>query len=272
MKRVIALCVVICVMASLSLRAENFDYGIGSAIENQENKLLYSEKDIEQLKDLIEKMQANKTIYTEKDVEQLASLGTTAIRALLVPTINLFGALQPVLQTLLTMPAMQNLIPVLINPFESMIYQLAAPAIRLATGREVINIDGATLYDMIQSGQELQLIDVRTPGEWEQIRVPGAINIPMQNVNAALQDGTIKPGIPIVYICQSGFRAFMTGLLTLTYDEFSNTPVYNLEGGTIGAWVEEGYPTEGELGTGDTVNPPGENEAYIPPGLIRGGC
>jgi len=153
---------------------------------------------------------------------------------------------------------MQTLIPIAINPFESMIYQLAAPAVRLATGRDVTNIDGATLYDMIQSGQELQLIDVRTPNEWEQLRVSGAINIPMQDVNRALQDGTIKPGIPIVYICQTGVRAYMTALLTLTYDEFSNTPVYNLEGGTV-AWAEAGLPTEGEQGTLSTEGGIGTN-------------
>jgi len=111
---------------------------------------------------------------------------------------------------------------------------------------------------MIQSGQKLQLIDVRTPNEWEQLRVSGAINIPMQDVNRALQDGTIKPGIPIVYICQTGVRAYMTALLTLTYDEFSNTPVYNLEGGTV-AWAEAGLPTEGEQGTLSTEGGIGTN-------------
>jgi len=206
MKRIIALCAAICVMASLSLRLKILITGLVQLLKIKKTSLLYSEKDIEQLKDLIERMQSIKTTYTEKDVEELARAGAPAIRAILVPIINLFGILESILQTTSTTPSAENQNSGGASPFGSIIYQLINPAIRLATGREVINIDGATLYDMIQSGQELQLIDVRTPAEWEQIRVPGAINIPMQNVNAALQDGTIKPGIPIVYICQSGLE------------------------------------------------------------------
>jgi len=141
MKRFIVLCVAIFVMASLSLRAENYDYGIGSATKNQKNKLIYSEQDIEQLKDLIERMQSIKTTYTEKDVEELARAGAPAIRAILVPIINLFGILESILQTTSTTPSAENQNSGGASPFGSIIYQLINPAIRLATGREVINID-----------------------------------------------------------------------------------------------------------------------------------
>lgn len=200
----------------------------------------------------------SKIVYTQKDVQQLANLGATAIRAVMLPLVNTMGAMQPILQMMLTMPLMQQMIPVAINPIESMVYNLAAPALQIATGRSPENIDGATLYDMINSGQPLQIIDVRTPGEWEQVRIPGAINIPMQNVEAAINSGKIKTDEPIVYICQSGARSYMVGVLTLTHSEFANTPVYNLEGGTIGAWVSKGFPTEGQMEEGESI--------------IRGGC
>jgi rhodanese-related sulfurtransferase len=37
----------------------------------------------------------------------------------------------------------------------------------------------------------------------------------------------------------------MVAILLLTYDEFANTHIYNLKGGTLG-WLDSGYPTEGE--------------------------
>lgn len=196
--------------------------------------------------------------YSQKDVQQLANLGATAIRAVMLPVVNTMGAMQPVLQMMLTMPLMQQMIPVAVNPIESMVYNLAAPALQIATGRAPENIDGAKLYDMINSGQPLQLIDVRTPGEYEQVRIPGAVNIPMQNVEAAINSGKIKADVPIVFICQSGARSYMVGVLTLTHDEFSNIPVLNLEGGTIGAWVSQGFPTEGQMEEGEQI--------------YRGGC
>jgi hypothetical protein len=51
------------------------------------------------------------------------------------------------------------------NSIQEMINELIVPALKLATGREVINIDAEKLYNMIQSGEKFQLIDVRTHAE-----------------------------------------------------------------------------------------------------------
>jgi rhodanese-related sulfurtransferase len=79
-----------------------------------------------------------------------------------------------------------------------------------------------------------QLVDVRSPSEFAAGHIPGAINIPMDQIESRLAD--LSRG-PIVLICQMGKRAQMTAdilgpcRLDLTV----------LEGGTA-AWTQEGLP------------------------------
>jgi len=147
------------------------------------------------------------------------------------------------------------MIPLAINPFESALYTVAGPMIKAAMGESPVNIDGYELQELINRNPDMQLIDVRTPAEYKQVRVPGATYVGLGNVNAGISDGSISKNKPLVFLCQSGFRAYMAGLLANTYG-YRN--VYNLEGGTIGAWVDKGLPTEGEMEEGEEI--------------IRGGC
>jgi len=82
---------------------------------------------------------------------------------------------------------------------------------------------------------EAQLVDVRTASEYAVGHVPGAINIPMEQIEARL--GDLHPGCPIVLICQSGVRARLTAALLEPY----RTDVTVLDGGTS-AWVGAGFP------------------------------
>lgn len=80
--------------------------------------------------------------------------------------------------------------------------------------------------------QNIQLVDVRSPGEFAAGHVPGAVNIPMDQIEARLPDLDKEK---VVLLCQSGRRASMTcDLLKGHHPE-----VMTLAGGT-NAWVEAG--------------------------------
>ena len=80
-----------------------------------------------------------------------------------------------------------------------------------------------------------QLIDVRSASEFASGHIPGAVNIPMDQIEARLDD--LRPAGPIVLICQAGKRARMTaGLL-----EPCQRQISVLEGGTS-AWISAGLP------------------------------
>jgi rhodanese-related sulfurtransferase len=82
---------------------------------------------------------------------------------------------------------------------------------------------------------EAQLIDVRSPSEFAAGHIPAAINIPMDQIESRLDD--LRPGAPIVLICQMGTRARMTAALL----EPCRRDITILEGGTA-AWIQSGLP------------------------------
>ena len=89
--------------------------------------------------------------------------------------------------------------------------------------------------DLNQIAGRAQLVDVRSISEYATGHLPGAINIPLEQLEARLED--LSPGSPIVLICQSGRRAQLAaGLL-----EPCRTDVRVLDGGTT-AWVKAGFP------------------------------
>jgi len=85
-----------------------------------------------------------------------------------------------------------------------------------------------------QPSGKSQLIDVRSPSEFASGHIPGAINVPMDQIESRLAD--LSAG-PTVLICQMGKRARMTATLL----EPCGRQVSVLEGGTT-AWIQAGLP------------------------------
>jgi len=80
-----------------------------------------------------------------------------------------------------------------------------------------------------------QLVDVRSGSEFASGHIPGAVNIPMDQIEARLDD--LRPAVPIVLICQTGKRAHLTAALL----EPCQRQISVLEGGTS-AWIQAGLP------------------------------
>ncbi|HYE76745.1 MAG TPA: rhodanese-like domain-containing protein [bacterium] len=87
----------------------------------------------------------------------------------------------------------------------------------------------------LDRGEDLQLVDVRSPSEYLAGHLPGALNIPMDRCEARLDD--LHAGRPVVLICQSGMRATVTSNLLAPH----RPQALVLEGGTA-AWRSAGLP------------------------------
>jgi rhodanese-related sulfurtransferase len=86
------------------------------------------------------------------------------------------------------------------------------------------------------------LVDVRSSSEFAAGHIPGAVNIPMDEIEARIED--LGRDLPIILVCQAGKRARMTaGLL-----EPCHRQVSILEGGTK-AWIEARLPVVTSLKT-----------------------
>lgn len=89
-----------------------------------------------------------------------------------------------------------------------------------------------------QPGPAPLLLDVRTATEFAEGRVPGAINIPVQELEARLAE--LPRDRELVVYCRSGRRAATASALLR---EHGYTQVREMEGSLL-AWREKGLPIE----------------------------
>jgi glyoxylase-like metal-dependent hydrolase (beta-lactamase superfamily II)/rhodanese-related sulfurtransferase len=86
----------------------------------------------------------------------------------------------------------------------------------------------------------LTLIDVRTPGEFDSLRVAGSINIPLDRLDAASLKARLSTDEAVYCICQTGTRSQIAARL-LREGGFPH--VVHVDGGT-NAWMAAGLPVE----------------------------
>ncbi|WP_437191716.1 rhodanese-like domain-containing protein [Planctomicrobium sp. SH527] len=95
------------------------------------------------------------------------------------------------------------------------------------------------LYELKSSGQEVDLIDVRTPAEFREVHIDFARNVPLDRLNAAqLKTEQTGSDRTLYVICRSGSRG-KQACEQLQSSGFTN--VVNIEGGTSG-WEQVGLP------------------------------
>lgn len=99
-------------------------------------------------------------------------------------------------------------------------------------------LSAAQLNDRLTRGERVQLVDVRTPAEYAEGHIPGALNLPMDLAEARIDDLSTQG--EVVLVCQSGSRAGVTCELLRAHRP--NLTV--LDGGTKG-WIDAGLPVVG---------------------------
>jgi phage shock protein E len=82
------------------------------------------------------------------------------------------------------------------------------------------------------------IIDVRTPEEFAQGHIEGAINIPVEHPDYMNQVAQLDPTATYAVYCRSGNRsqAAVAGMAST-----GSTGIYELESGTVG-WTDAGRP------------------------------
>ncbi|HTA39777.1 MAG TPA: rhodanese-like domain-containing protein [Candidatus Acidoferrales bacterium] len=91
---------------------------------------------------------------------------------------------------------------------------------------DFLEMDVAELERWKQQGKEYTLLDVRLASELDLASVPGALHIPMRDVQARIRE--IPRDRPVVVMCHVGERSARIARFLVT-DGFAE--VYNLEGG-----------------------------------------
>jgi rhodanese-related sulfurtransferase len=101
-------------------------------------------------------------------------------------------------------------------------------------------IAAAELLKICSSGQKFELIDVRTPVEFQELHVVGAINVPLDQLDPArvLQRRQGSPDDPLYVICRSGGRGKQA---CEQFEKLGFHQAVNVAGGTL-ACEQAGMP------------------------------
>jgi len=113
----------------------------------------------------------------------------------------------------------------------------APPATSVDIAQLGSNVDVATVKTLL-GRDDVLILDVREPSEYDAGHIPGVKLIPMATVANRLNE--IPKDKPVLVTCRSGNRS---GQVTEFLRQQGYTNVHNMTGG-IAAWQQAGYPVE----------------------------
>ena len=81
---------------------------------------------------------------------------------------------------------------------------------------------------MLKTDKEVLLIDVRSPQEYKESHLDGAINLPLYDIEQKAQEQIKRKDTPIIIYCQSGSRS-RRAMQILRQEGYEN--LYEIKGG-----------------------------------------
>ena len=102
-------------------------------------------------------------------------------------------------------------------------------------------LTSADLYELMLQGEEVQILDVRTPEEFAAGHIEGAVLVPYDQVTQWPE--ALDPATPTAVICKAGVRAVHAAAIL---DRLTDGELYVVAQGGVGDWPTLG----GDLVTG----------------------
>lgn len=96
------------------------------------------------------------------------------------------------------------------------------------------------VHDALEGGEDVTVVDVREPGEYEAGHIPGAKLVPRGLLEYKAADELPEKEARIVVHCAVGGRG---SLAAKSLQEMGYSNVVNMDGG-MNAWREKGYEAE----------------------------
>ncbi len=99
-------------------------------------------------------------------------------------------------------------------------------------------LDANQLDELLRERHDLQLLDVRTPAEYESAHISGSYNVPLDTLGEHAAEIRKDVDVPVVLVCQSGSRARRA---EEALKRVGMPQLHVLDGGLNG-WVAAGKP------------------------------
>lgn len=122
------------------------------------------------------------------------------------------------------------------KPFVLLVVLISLFVPSASDGEIAVNIKAEDAYKLVSKVDDLFVLDVRTPFEFQQVRLEGARLIPVDQLKKRINE--LPKNRPILVYCAVGSRSsqVVNYLARHGYPE-----LYNLYGG-IYSWAQKGYP------------------------------
>jgi len=116
------------------------------------------------------------------------------------------------------------------------------PAVASALAQPKVAVQSVSAKQLAEAlrAPGVHLLDVRTPGEFDALRIAGAVNVPLDTLEPAALLASMAPDDPVYVVCQTGTRSQFAAA-ELRAAGFSR--VVHVDGGT-NAWAVAGLPVE----------------------------
>jgi len=95
----------------------------------------------------------------------------------------------------------------------------------------------ANVDQLIRENPRIRILDVRTPGEYSSVHIPGSYNVPLDTLGEHAREIRTNLTDPVILVCQSGQRAQKADR---TLAAAGMTNLHILDGG-MNAWVNTGF-------------------------------
>jgi rhodanese-related sulfurtransferase len=105
---------------------------------------------------------------------------------------------------------------------------------------QIHEIDVERARELLETAQPPVLVDVRGQNEWNQGHIPGAVLIPLGDIEGRIEEAASERAHPVILYCATGNRSARAAK---TLEELGYEDAVSLEGGFT-AWAERGYPSE----------------------------
>jgi phage shock protein E len=115
---------------------------------------------------------------------------------------------------------------------------LPAAAQHAPVEKDAAETSATNLHDEMVTGSKLLVIDVREPKEFEAGHVPGAVNIPIDELAKMIGAMDVSKDTTVVTVCEHGGRSSRAAV-ELKKLGFKTTSFCRLDG-----WKEKGYKVE----------------------------
>ena len=111
---------------------------------------------------------------------------------------------------------------------KAILYTMIAALLSTGCGSGYVSVDAKQFAEAIRDPQ-MQIVDARTPQEFKEGHIPGAVNIDINSKDFTRQAGSLDKARPVAVYCRSGRRSKIAAK-TLTVNGFDVT---ELDGGII---------------------------------------